>query len=237
MKKIIDQMRQIVSAKCNEYGIKDFETYDAKWAAETTEPFFFGVRESGTTFCSIGNTAMQQTFRKSVYRFQLFREESIPICSILYYKNWKDYDVYFFDGYELLPIRIDDVAKTYFNIWGNAINELKRDYAQEYEVRNKKLSLRIQSEKVDQIRAMAKEMGDTTLEECIERLISKPRLSINHWVELSGEIGSKTDIRWYRWYFDENGNEVGDINGGICFHEEYTDKNGNVTPAHWSIHT
>lgn len=235
MKEIIDQMRQIVNAKCNEYGIKDFETYDAKWASETTEPFFFGVRESGTTFCSIGNTIMQSYFRNCVNRFQLFREPTLPIYSILYYKNWSDYDVYFFDGCTLNPIAIEDVEKTYFNIWGKAIEELKRDYAKEYEMRSSKLSLRICGEKVERIRTMAKAMCSNSVEECIERLISKPRYSTYHWVELYGDFDN--DIRWYRYYLNDKGKKISDINGGICFHKAFIDGNGDYHPAEWSIHT
>ena len=236
MKEIINQMRQIVAAKCDEYGINDFETYTVPSVEKTNEPFFFGVRPSGTTFESIGNTIMQSYFRNCVHRFQLFREPTLPISSILYYKNWKKYSVYFFDGYVLNPIAApEDIEKIYFNIWNNALNELMRDYMAEYKMRNEKLELRIKSDKVEHIRKIAKSMCSDTVEECIERLISKPRLSTQHWVELWGDFDN--DIRWYRCYIDDEGNKRDDINGGICFHKAFIDQRGNYHPAYWSVHT
>lgn len=236
MKKIIDQMRRICASKCDEYGIKDFETYTVPQVEATNEPFFFGVRPSGTTFESIGNTKMQSYFRNCVHRFQLFRDNTTPISCILYYKNWDDYSVYFFDGYVLNPVAaFEDIEKIYFNVWGNALNELMRDYATEYKVRNDKLELKILGDKVEHIRKVAKAMCSDTLEECIENLLSRARYSTRHWVEMYGDYG--LDIRWYRCYINDLGDEVSDLNGGICYHKAYQDCQGIYHPAYWSIHT
>lgn len=236
MKEIINQMRRICASKCDEYGIKDFETYTVPSVEKTNEPFFFGVRPSGTTFESIGNTEMQSYFRNCVRRFQLFREPTLPIYSILYYKNWNDYSVYFFDGYVLNPIAaFEDIEKIYFNIWGVALNELMRDYATEYKIRNDKLELKILSDRVEHIRKVAKALCSNSVEECIENLISRPRFSTRHWVEIYGDFG--LDLRWYRCYINDKGEEITDIHGGICFHEAHKDRQGDYHPAYWSIHT
>ena len=236
MKKIIEQMRRICASKCDEYGIKDFETYTVPQVEATNEPFFFGVRPSGTTFESIGNTEMQSYFRNCVRRFQLFREPTLPIYSILYYKNWDNYSVYFFDGYVLNPIAaVEDIEKIYLNIWNNALNELMRDYATEYKVRNDKLELKIFSDRVEHIRKVAKALCSNSVEECIENLISRPRFSTRHWVEIYGDFG--LDLRWYRCYINDKGEEITDIHGGICFHEAHKDRQGDYHPAYWSIHT
>ena len=229
-------MRRICASKCDEYGIKDFETYTVPQVEATNEPFFFGVRPSGTTFESIGNTEMQSYFRNCVRRFQLFREPTLPIYSILYYKNWDNYSVYFFDGYVLNPIAaVEDIEKIYLNIWNNALNELMRDYATEYKVRNDKLELKIFSDRVEHIRKVAKALCSNSVEECIENLISRPRFSTRHWVEIYGDFG--LDLRWYRCYINDKGEEITDIHGGICFHEAHKDRQGDYHPAYWSIHT
>ena len=233
---IIDEMRSYLSE--NENCINDFEKYDINELEENLEPFFWMVRECGTSLCHIGPSRMNNLFRNEASRFQIFRDNDAPIASLKY---WKDNGkVFFFDGFQLVNITPADIDVIYANIWHGEIERLKEKHPAEYEMRNKPLEIRMEeqvAERLEKSKEFANSIMDTSLEDCLTRLSKHSRLGIDHY------IGLFPDFSKHGYIFCEYLNNECRMNGGIIYHgnpkEGYKENSSvQINPSYgWSIHT
>lgn len=233
---IIDKMRSYLSE--NENCIKDFEKYDIKELEENWEPFFWMVREYGTSLLHIGPSRMNNLFRNEASRFQIFRDNDAPIASLKY---WGDNGrIFFYDGFQLVEIHSIDIECIYANIWYNEIERVKEEHIAEFEMCDKPLEIRMEecvAAKLDASMAFAKSISDTSLEECLARLSKHSRLGVDHYITIM------SDFSEHGYLFFENLNGECRMNGGIIYHgnpkEGYKENSSvQINPSYgWSIHT
>ena len=233
---IIDEMRSYLSE--DESCINDFEKYDIKELEENWEPFFWMVREYGTSLCHIGPSRMNNLFRNEESRFQIFRDNDAPIASLKY---WGDNGrIFFYDGFQLVEIHSIDIECIYANIWYNEIERVKEEHIDEFEMCDKPLEIRMEecvAAKLDASMAFAKSISDTSLEECLARLSKHSRFGVDHYITLM------SDFSEHGYLFFENLNGECRMNGGIIYHgnpKEGYKENSSVQINHsygWSIHT
>ena len=233
---IIDEMRSYLSE--DESCIKDFEKYDIKELEENWEPFFWMVREYGTSLLHIGPSRMNNLFRNEASRFQIFRDNDAPIASLKY---WGDNGrIFFYDGFQLVEIHSIDIECIYANIWHNEIERVKEEHIDEFEMCDKPLEIRMEecvAAKLDASMAFAKSISDTSLEECLARLSKHSRFGVDHYITLM------SDFSEHGYLFFENLNGECRMNGGIIYHGNPKDgykENSSVQINHsygWSIHT
>lgn len=222
--KVIEQMRKELYD--TRWCILDFEKYDLKTLENTNEPFFWMVREQGTTLSRIGPTIMNQLFNSEECRIALMKDELAPIADINY---WNDSSAKYFywSGYDLNVIQKEDLSVIFLRIWADSIKKLKKEYPEEYEVIDRPLDLTMnpQIEKlIEEIRGIAESMEDDSFSNCLNRLSNWTRRAVNHKIEIYGDFAK------YSLGFCEKINDKCGINGGIIF-------SPNATGKHWSIHT
>ncbi len=232
---IIEQMRSHLSENAN--CINDFEKYDVPEITENLEPFFWSVREYGTSLCHIGPTRMNRLLENEASRFQIFRDHEAPIASIMY---WSEGKLFFFDGFQLVSIERDDIQCIYKNIWCNEIYKVIERHPDEFEICDKPLDIRMEecvAAKLDESMAFARSIRNTSLEECLSRLSKHPRLGIDHYITLM------SDFSEHGYLFFENLNGECRMNGGVIYHgnpkEGYKENSSvQLNPSYgWSIHT
>ena len=233
--RIIEQMRPHLSE--NASCINDFEKYDVPGIKKSLEPFFWCVREYGTSLCHIGPTVMNRLFENEASRFQIFRDHNAPIAGIRY---WNEGKLFFFDGFQLISIERDDVQRIYENIWCEEICNVIDKHPDEFGMRFKPLEIKMEecvAARLDESIAFGKSIGDTSLEECISRLSKHSRLGVDHYITLM------SDFSEHGYLFFENLNGECKMNGGIIYHgnpkEGYKDNSSvQLNPSYgWSIHT
>lgn len=234
--KIIEQMRSYLSEDLN--CIRDFEKFDVPEIMENLEPFFWSVRDYGTSLFHIGPTRMSRLFENEASRFRIFRENDAPICGIKYCKD--NSKVFFFDGFQLVSITPADIDVIYENIWHGEIERLKEKHPAEYKMRDKPLEIRMEehvAERLGKSRELANSIGDTSLDDCLTRLSKHSRFGVNHY------IGLFPDFSEHGYTFCEYLNNECRMNGGIIYHgnpkEGYKENSSvQLTPSYgWSIHT
>lgn len=220
--KIIEYMRSQLSKE--RLCIEDFEKYDVPALEKSMEPFFWMVREHGTSLDYIGPTRMNKLFENEAARFQIFRESDSPIYSIKY---WRDGRLFFFDGLQLVEISKPEVDVIYENIWHNEIERLKERYPLEYEMRDKPLELEMSDDTrklYEETLAFAESIGDTSLKDCVCRLQHHARYAICHKINLYRDFADKS------FGFSETIYGDSRLVGGIIY-SSHLDNN------RWSTHT
>lgn len=223
---IIDQMRAELydTRLCR----SDFEKYDLETLKDNTEPFFWMIRDYGTTLVKIGASEIARWFSKEHFRFDMFRNPDAPLSSISYYSKCEHQKVFYWDGLDLRRITMQDA----FNIYNNLVTpvwerEIKL-HPVEYEMRDKPLEIRFGSEETERryqaSLKYAEELNDTSLQDCINRLSHWCRKAVNHYISIS------SDFTEHGYCFCEMVNDKPNINGGIIM-SQYVETN------RWSTHT
>ena len=224
---VIEQMR--TQLYDTDWCRKDFEIY-SKTLKETTEPFFWMVREYGTSLVKLGVSEIQRWFSNEVLRMAIFREMSMPLDSLMYYTNsgcgaWK---LFYLDGLTLTRISKMDMLTIFNNLvcayWADKTNEFK----EEFNMCNKPLEIKfasIEAERAfNQSLEYAKELNDNSLNECVSRLSKWVRIAVDHCIVLS------CDFTEHGFYFQEKVNGEPKICGGIIMDKSAKEKR-------WSTHT
>lgn len=225
-KKFIEQMRAELYDTCP--CRSDFEKYDVEKLKENTEPFFWMVREHGTTLLKIGASEIIRWFSNECCRFDMFRNLESPFCYISYYSNYEHLKIFYWDGLDLRRITMQDAANIYHNLVTPMWEQKIQQYPKEYEMCSKPLEIRFMSEETEKrYRAdllYAQELNDTSLQNCVNRLSRWCRRAVDHYVSIS------SDFTEHGYCFCEMINGEPRINGGIIM-SQYVENN------RWSIHT
>ena len=137
--KFIEQMRAELydTRLCR----SDFEKYDVEELKENTEPFFWMVREHGTTLLKIGASEIARWFSNECCRFDMFRNPDAPFGYISYYSNYEHLKIFYWDGLDLRRITMQDAANIYDNLVTPMWEQKIQQYPKEYEMRSKPLEI------------------------------------------------------------------------------------------------
>lgn len=225
-KKIIEQMRAELydTRLCR----SDFEKYDVESLKENTEPFFWLVREYGTSLVKMGATEIARWFSEEHFRFEMFRNHYAPFASISFFSKYECLKVFYWDGLELRRITMLDAGSIYDNLVCPMWSQQVKQHIEEYEMRDKPLEIRFMSETTEKRYQAdlkyAESLNDTSLKDCINRLSRWCRKAVNHYIAIY------SDFSEHGYCFCEMVNDEPNINGGIIM-SQYAEKN------RWSTHT
>lgn len=223
---IIEQMRaELYNTRlCR----SDFEKYDVEALKENTEPFFWMVREHGTTILKIGASEIERWFSNERYRLDMFRDPASPFGCIFYYSSYESLKIFYWDGLDLRRISMQDATNIYDNLVTPMWKQKTQQYPKEYEMCNKPLEIRFVNEEVEKRYKAdllyARGLNDTSLQECVNRLSCWCRKAVDHYISIS------SDFTEHGYCFCEMVNGNPNVNGGIIM-SQYAEKN------RWSIHT
>ena len=223
-KEIINKMRNELydTALCQQ----DFEKYDVKELANTNEPFFWMVRELGTTLCNIGFSKHSEWFNNEGCRMAIMRDKKLPIQHILYWNEPSSKNFYY-DGWKLHRIQKEEICDIYMNVCGAAIDKMIEQHPEEANMASQPLKLEIREsarEKLKQAMEFADSLHDTSLIDCLNRLTTYSRAAVDHVIEIY------EDFTKYSFGFAERVNGEYKLCGGIIYADYRTEKR-------WEIHT
>ena len=225
-KKFIEQMRAELYDTC--LCRSDFEKYDVEELKKNTEPFFWMVREHGTSLLKIGASEIERWFSNESCRFDMFRNPNSPFCYISYYSNCDHLKIFYWDGLDLRRITMEDAANIYSNLVTPMWEQKIQQYPKEYEMCSKPLQIRFMSEETEKRYQTdllyAQGLNDISLQNCVNRLSRWCRRAVDHYISIS------RDFTEHGYCFCEMINGEPRINGGIIM-SQYAENN------RWSIHT
>lgn len=209
----------------NRWCQNDFENYDVKTLAKTSEPFFWLVRESGTGLSVLSLERIQMCFQNEADRIEIMRDNYAIISSILYWNDYECKNKYFYwDGYAFQKIQAEDVKEIFWNIYGNAITDMISAHPEENAIKDAPLSVEYASEDarryMEEMQKDAQKLGTTSLDDCVKSLTRWRRSAVNHKIVISRDFADKS------FFFSEQINDKPHICGGIIFSNNK-----------WSIHT
>lgn len=220
---IIDQMRAELSSSrlCH----LDFEKYDLEILNKDNSPFFWVVRQNGTSLTQIGPECHFRYFTNEYSRISFMRD-TLTVLSVILYWSEETAKYFYYDGWKLHKINKDEMREIYLNIWEPTIKEMVAAHPEEAEVANKPIEVIICEsaiQSLEEAKEYAKSIGDSSLEDCLDRFTHYNRIAVNHRVEIYN------DFTKYGFGFTEYVNEEPRLTGGILYSEG--------SEKHWSIHT
>lgn len=220
--KIIEKLRSELN---DTYWCKnDFEKYDIESFEGENEPFFFSIRENGTSLLFIG-PSLEYYLKDEANRFRVMRNPEWMINNILYYQE-DGIKYFYYDSYILHSISKEDVKTIFKNIWGYRFNRLAEEYPEEFELKDVSPEVVMDDftqSKMDKALHFAAEKEDQSLVKILNRFRSKERMAVDHEIWIYEEGGTS-------FYFEERMNGKRIMNGGIIFHE------GSTGNGRWSVH-
>jgi len=206
----------------------DFEKYDLPSLENVNEPFFWMVRQHGTSLMFIGYSTVKQWYEKESRRMELFRDKTAPLVSFLFYRNYTDAKFFFWNGTVLLQVNLDQICQIYDSFIDKSYQELCRDFKAEFEMCQKPLPVKFASNETEadwnKTVKFAADMGDESPVQCLEKLQSHQRMAIDQYILIF------RDYCGHSFNFAEIVNGECRINGGIIYHDDKTD-------TRWQTHT
>lgn len=221
--RIIEKLRSELN---DTYWCKnDFEKYDIESFEGKDEPFFFLIRENGTSLSFIG-PSLEYQLKNEANRFRTMRNPEWMIVNLLCSQEG-GMKYFYYDGYVIHSISKEDVETIFKNIWGWRFDRLAEEYPEEFELKDVSPEVVMNDftkSKMDEALRFADEREDQSLVKILNRFRSKERMAVDHEIWIYEEGGMS-------FYFEERMNGERVMNGGIIFHKEST---GN---GRWSVHT
>lgn len=206
----------------------DFEKYDVPSLEASEEPFFWLCYEDGTSLVHIGATAINSFFKSEKNRIAMFQDSLTPISWITYHKGVKNKKCFYWDGYILQQISIEDVEAIYAHLIDGIYKEMCEKYADELAIANKPLEVRFstpeQEQRYKETLKFAEELEDESLAKCVFRLTQWKRCAVNQYIKIGYDFADKS------FSFVDMINEEPGTNGGIIY-SKHSQQN------RWSIHT
>lgn len=221
---VIEQMRKELYD--TRFCISDFEKYDLKELENTNEPFFWLVRDGGTSLCFIG-PSMENLFSLESIRFAVMKEPLANISNIVYWPDCNTNKYFYWDGAHLQKVSKYKIISIFNNIWGSRIQQLSVQYPEEYAVINTPLKLKMSPEileRVKEVKNITSELQDSSFEDCLKRLQKWDRYAVDQHIEIYGDFAKNS------FGFSEVVNGEHKICGGIIM-------SPNATEKRWNIHT
>lgn len=205
----------------------DFEKYDVPVLEASDEPFFWLSYEYGTVMVRIGATSINSFFEGEKIRMAMFQNYLTPISYITFYKTYEKKKCFYWDGYVLQEVSIEDVETIYTRLTDKIYKQMCEKYADEVAVANKPLEIRFttpeQERRYKETLKFSEELEDESLAQCAFRLTQWRRCAVNQYILIGYDFADKS------FSFIDMINEKPDTNGGIIYNE-HSQQN------RWSIH-
>lgn len=224
VQKIIEQM----TAELNDtrFCKSDFE-YDLKSLNGYDGPFFWMVRQNGTSLQLIGASEMLKWKECQGMRFQMFRDKNWAIASIMYW-NEPNTKYFYYDGISMVSVTKEDIPVIWDALFSSFLNMVIEEHQDEYNIKDEPLDIEYASEETEkrmkEAMKLAEGMQDTSLQACLDNLSKHWRSSDNHVIQIYNDFAKHS----FGWSEIINGKCV--MNGGLIYHDYK--KND-----HWQIHS
>lgn len=206
----------------------DFEKYDVPALEASDEPFFWLSYEYGTVMVRIGATSINSFFESEKGRMAMFQNYLTPISYITFYKTYEKKKCFYWDGYVLQEVSIEDVEAIYTRLTDKIYKQMCEKYADEVAVANKPLEIRFttpeQEQRYKETLKFSEELEDESLAQCVFRLTQWRRCAVNQYILIGYDFADKS------FSFVDMINEEPGTNGGIIY-SKHSQQN------RWSIHT
>lgn len=210
------------------YCHSDFEKYDVPALEASDEPFFWLAYEYGTVMVRIGVTSINSFFESEKMRIAMFQDRFTPISPITFRETYEKQKCFYWDGYTLQEVSIEDVKTIYTRLTDAIYKQMCEKYANELEAANKPLEIRFstpeQEQRYKETLKFAEELEDESLAKCVFRLTQWRRCAVNQYIRIGYDFADKS------FSFVDMINEEPGVNGGIIY-SEHSQQN------RWSIHT
>lgn len=225
--KIISFLRDQLN-KESKWCMDDFEKYDVPALVEYDGPFLWRVYLTGTRLLKISPKCVESWYATERTRFCMFQH----IDLFFSYFELKAIDfarIFYYDGKSIKLVDTEEQARMIYRDAEKYFRERAiAEYAEEFINCNKPLEIRFMSEDTEkryrESLEYAKSLGDTSLQDCVNRLSHWSRQALNHYMAIS------YDFTEHGYCFCEIINDKPHINGGIIM-SRHAEKN------RWSIHT
>ena len=206
----------------------DLEKYDVPALEASDEPFFWLSYECGTVMVRIGATSINSFFESEKSRMAMFQNYLTPISYITFYKTYEKKKCFYWDGYVLQKVSIEDVETIYTRLTDKIYKQMCEKYADEVAIANKPLEIRFttpeQEQRYKETLKYAEELEDESLAQCVFRLSQWRRCAVNQYIKIGYDFADKS------FSFVDMINEESGTNGGIIY-SKHSQQN------RWSIHT
>lgn len=206
----------------------DFEKYDVPALEASGEPFFWLSYECGTVMVRVGATSLISLFENEKSRMAIFQNYFTPISYITFYKTYEKKKCFYWDGYVLQEVSIEDVETIYTRLADKIYKEMCEKYADEVAIANKPLEIRFatpeQEQRYKETLKFAEELEDESLARCVFSLSQWKRCTVNQYILVGYGFANKS------FGFVDMINEEPGVNGSII----YSDRSQQ---NRWSIHT
>ena len=223
---IIEQMR--AELYDSRFCRSDFEECDVP-ALETYDgPFLWQVYCTGTRLLKISPECVENWYATERDRFCMFQHSDLPFSFFELQAGDDSVKTFYYDGESIKPVDIERARIIYRDADKCYHERMIAEHAEEFLNCNKPLEIRFMSEDTEkryrESLEYAKSLGDTSLQDCVNRLSLWHRIAVNHYVVIS------YDFTEHGYCFCEIINDKPRINGGIIM-SRHAEKN------RWSIHT
>lgn len=207
--------------------MNDFEKYDVPALEEYDGPFLWRVYLTGTRLLKISPKCVESWYATERTRFCMF--QNIDLFFSYFELKAIDYArIFYYDGASIKPVGIEQARMIYRDSERGYRERMIAEHAEEFLNCNKPLEIRFMSEdtekKYRESLEYAKSLGDTSLQDCVNRLSQWRRRALNHYMAIS------YDFTEHGYCFCEIVNGEPHINGGIIMSQ-------NAEKNRWSIHT
>ena len=223
---IIEQMR--AELYDSRFCRSDFEENDVP-ALETYDgPFLWQAYCTGTKLLRISRECVESFYATEGRRFCMFQHPDLPFSFFKPAAGDDSVRTFYYDGASIKPVGIEQARMIYRDAERGYRERMIAEHAEEFLNCNKPLEIRFMSEdtekKYRESLEYAKSLGDTSLQDCVNRLSQWRRRALNHYMAIS------YDFTEHGYCFCEIVNDEPHINGGIIMHQ-------NAEKNRWSIHT
>ena len=223
---IIEQMR--AELYDSRFCRSDFEECDVP-ALETYDgPFLWQVYCTGTRLLRISRECVESFYATEERRFCMFQHPDLPFSFFKPEAGDGSVRTFYYDGASIKPVGIEQARMIFRDTERGYRERMIAEHAEEFLNCNKPLEIRFMSEdtekKYRESLEYAKSLGDTSLQDCVNRLSQWRRRALNHYMAIS------YDFTEHGYCFCEIVNGEPHINGGIIMHQ-------NAEKNRWSIHT
>lgn len=225
--KIISFLRDQLN-KESRLCVNDFGKYDVPALIEYDGPFLWQVYCTGTRLLKISPECVRYWYATEKDRFCMFQHSDL-LFSLFMPEEGNDFArTFYYDGESIKPVGMEQALMIYRDAEKEYRERAIAEYAEEFLNCNKPLEIIFVSEDTEkkycESLEYAKSLGDTSLQDCVNRLSKWCRRALDHYVAIS------RDFTEHGYCFCEIVNGEPHINGGIIMSR-------NVEKNRWSIHT
>lgn len=224
--KIISFLRDNLN-KESRWCMDDFEKYDVPSLEGYDGPFLWQAYCNGTKLLKISPKCVESWYATERARLCMFQHIDL-LFSSFELEAIDSARIFYYDGESIRPVNTEQARMIYRDADKCYREKMIAEHAEEFLNCDKPLEIRFMSEDTEKRHResleYAKSLGDTSLQDCINRLSKWCRKALDHYVAIS------RDFTEHGYCFCEIVNGEPHVNGGIIMSR-------NAEKKRWSIHT